>query len=153
MVALDGVTVAPGAFAPLTIEGDLAFTSGVLDIGVLDLAQFDRLVVTGTATLGSLTVQFDFGAGATVYAGERYEFLSAGALTLDAAHLSFQPNGLAAGLGIAVDTGAQALVLRIVELPALAMAPQARLAAAPVPLPPALWLFSCSLAGLLRRRR
>lgn len=117
-----------------------------LKIGVLDLTAFDRLVVTGKATLGTLTVQFDFAAG------DRFQFLSAGALGLDAAQLSFQSNGLDAGLGIAVDSSTGALVMRIVELRPH-VAASARFAAAPVPLPPALGLFGVSLLGLVARRR
>lgn len=132
--------VAPGhSPGTLVVNGDLNLQSGSnLDIELAGLSLFDQVQVSQTATLGGALNLFAVG-GYTPVVGDSFDFLTYAAVlgSFDSVNLyGFEP-GLTASLSEFSDH------LRV------------SFSAAPVPVPPALWLFGSALAaiGVVNRRR
>ncbi|MDX1654318.1 MAG: autotransporter domain-containing protein [Candidatus Competibacteraceae bacterium] len=79
-VAVDGGTLSPGSSPGiLTIEGDLNMDSGVLAIELAgtEEGRYDRLAVTGSASLSGGRVEFSLLEGFTPEVGDSFTFLTA----------------------------------------------------------------------------
>ena len=73
---INGGTLAPGnSIGLLTVQGNLAFTSAAHYMVEVSPANVDRVNVTGTATLGSATVNASFAAG--TYVSKQYTIVNA----------------------------------------------------------------------------
>ncbi len=62
----------------LTIDGDLSLHGAEMELEVADYRSFDRLVVTGTADIGSLNVTFTPGSGYQPDLNDSFQWLQAG---------------------------------------------------------------------------
>ena len=139
--------IAPGDLATLgtlTINGNFDQTAnGVFDIDLENLANFDLLVVNGTASLtGTLALHCLHNCAFAV--GDEFTILDAAAGGLSGS-LSIALLGFGSGaFETFFDVANGDVKLRILE---------AVTAPATVPLPPAVWLLGSALAAMLARRR
>ena len=135
-VVNNGGTVTAGdATGVMTLTGNYAQNSGVLlfEIDGLAPSEFDRLLVSGQASLTGGSIDIVFGGGFTPAAGETFDLLSAtGGLSF--ANVGFAVSGLPADLGFSESVGANGLQLDF--LPAA------------VPLPDTAPLLALGLGGL-----
>ncbi len=138
-VTVNGGVVKPGDPVTLTINGDLTFTSGILDIQLAGPNDYDQVVVNGVANLLSGTIQFDFINGYVPSVGDALNFLTASTLNIGPG-VNYLLNGLPQGSQFSVNNSTGGLSLAV----------------SAVPLPPAAWLFASAMVGLVtigRRRR
>ena len=139
--------IAPGDLATLgtlTINGNFDQTAnGVFDIDLENLANFDLLVVNGTASLtGTLALHCLHNCAFAV--GDEFTILDAAA------------GGLSGSLSIALlgfGTGAFETFFDVANGDVKLRILEAVTAPATVPLPPAGWLLGSALAAMLARRR
>ncbi|MDX1655767.1 MAG: autotransporter domain-containing protein, partial [Candidatus Competibacteraceae bacterium] len=111
-LALQGGTLAPGSSpGTLTIEGDLDMESGVLAIELAGSqeGQYDRLAVTGSATISGGILDFTLIEDFTPAIGDRFIFLTAEELTRFAPTTTRLPS--VTGLRFTLDAQAQQAVL------------------------------------------
>ena len=103
----NGCTIAPGhSPGTLTIDGDLVFNSGLLQIEIagLGIGQFDVLDVLGNVMFAGGTIEFDFLNGFVPSMDDMIPFLLGNSITgLD--HLAFTSHGLPAGTSFNVTIG------------------------------------------------
>ena len=131
-VTVNGGTVSPGDPVTMTINGDLIFTDGILDIQLAGANDFDKIIVSGNADLTGGTIQFDFLNGFLPTADDSFDFLSASNLNIGSA-VNFSFLGLPAGTQFSIDN----------SLGSLTLTPST------VPVPAAVWLFGSGLLGLI----
>jgi len=70
-----GGMIAPGDPTRLTIDGNLYFSSGVLDVKIAGVNNLDQLDVTGITDITGGTLELDFMDGFAPQKGDVYEFL------------------------------------------------------------------------------
>ncbi|HUP05721.1 MAG TPA: hypothetical protein VMU47_01120 [Caldimonas sp.] len=141
-----GGTVTPGdATGVMTVTGNFAQTSGILlfEIDGLAPSQFDRLLISGLASITGGSIDIVFGNGFLPAAGESFDLLCA-SLGLSLANVDFAVSGLPADVGFTETVDASGFQLAFT--PAVA---------APVDEPHvwALLALGAPLVGCLLRRR
>jgi hypothetical protein len=139
----DGSLIVGHSTGTMTVDGDLLFEGdSALELEIAGPADFDRLIVAGTLTLGG-TLALNFIDGFAPVAGDFFalDLFEAGALAGNFG--GFTVAGLADGLALAVN------------LDGLALGQPLTFDVVPVPLPAAAWLFLSAVAalGTLGRRR
>jgi len=142
----DGSLIVGHSTGTMTVDGDLLFEGdSTLELEIAGPADFDRLIVAGTLTLGG-TLALNFIDGFAPVAGDFFalDLFQAGALAGNFGGFGgFTVAGLADGLALAVN------------LDGLALGQPLTFDVVPVPLPAATWLFLSAVAalGALGRRR
>ena len=139
----NGGTITPGdATGVMSITGNYTQTSGSLlfEIDGLGPAQFDRLVISGLATITGGTIDLLFGNGFVPAAGESFDLLFA-ALGLTLGNVSFDVTGLPPDVQFTETIGANGFELSF--SPAIASAPE----------PGSTALFILGVLAMLVRRR
>ena len=139
-----GGTIAPGDPSELTIDGNLFFSSGLLDIKIAGVNDLDQIDVTGLAQITGGTLELDFTNGFAPHKGDVYEFLVGNDVGA-ALFASVVITGLAPGFQYALTPGADGSFDLTAESDGVSA----------VPLPPALWLLASGalLVLLIGRRR
>lgn len=135
----EGGILRPGDPVTLTIVGDMTFTSGLLDIKIAGLDDFDKVVVTGLAEFLGGSIQLDFINGFAPSQGDLFGFLLAHEFSLDPSLVNIFITGLADGFQFTTQfTNGQ------FQLTAL----NNGVSAAPVPLPGTVILLASAMIGL-----
>ena len=100
-----GGTIAPGDPSELTIDGNLLFSGGLLDIKIAGVNDLDQIDVTGLAQITGGTLELDFINGFAPHKGDVYEFLVGNDVGA-ALFASVVITGLAPGFQYALTPGA-----------------------------------------------
>jgi hypothetical protein len=132
----DGGTIAPGDPSLLTINGNLHFSSGLLDIKIAGLNNLDQLAVTGLAEFTGGTLELDFIDGFVPHTGDAFYFL----LNDDLSALNFSNvtyTGLPTGFQFDLASDGSGLDLETLND-----------GAAPVPVPASVWMLGLGLTLL-----
>jgi len=140
-VVVSGGTILPGLSpGTLTIDGDLTFLDGLLEIEIsgLGLGEYDILDVTGIADFDGGTILFSFTNGFLPSTGDSLSFLNAAGGIADF-NVNYDYIGALPGFEFSVSPVSGGLDFMVLNdgTPST------------VPIPAAVWLFSSGLIGLI----
>ena len=122
----------------------MTFASGLLDIKIAGLDDFDKIVVTGLAEFLGGSIQLDFTNGFAPSEGDVFEFLQAHDFALNPSLVNIFVTGLADGFQFTTQfSNGQFQMAALND----------GVSAAPVPLPDTLILLAPARAGLGAARR
>jgi hypothetical protein len=137
MTVAAGATVDPGSsIGTLSVIGDFWCNGCSTIIEIADLTDFDKLVISGGASLTNGHIQFDF-LGFAPSAGDTFDFFTADS-GINLTNMTFDFTGLLPGFNFDVILGSQTLTFTALNDGGLQ----------PIPLPASGWLFGSGMLGL-----